>query len=96
MKYSFHPDAEIEFLNAVDYYEEIEQGLGLDFANEIYSAINRAYDMPDAWTSFNGPIRRSLAKRFPYGVLYIFEDDKIFIIAVMHLHRDPDYWTNRI
>jgi hypothetical protein len=31
----FHPDAEEEFLKAVDYYENIESGLGYDFALEV-------------------------------------------------------------
>lgn len=39
MKYSFHPEAEIEFIEAIGYYEERESGLGYDFAIEVYSAI---------------------------------------------------------
>ena len=32
MTYSFHPEAEAEFLEAIDYYEERAVGLGQDFA----------------------------------------------------------------
>jgi len=39
MTYSFHPEAEIAFNHAIDYYEEYEEGLGLEFASEIYEAI---------------------------------------------------------
>jgi len=35
-------------------------------------------------------------KRFPYGVLYSEEADGIFILAVMNLHRAPDYWKRRV
>jgi hypothetical protein len=41
-------------------------------------------------------IRRCLARRFPYGVLYFMEQGDILILAVMHLHRSPDYWKARI
>ena len=41
MKYSFHPEAEAEFVQAIEYYEECEAGLGYDFAVEVYSAIER-------------------------------------------------------
>jgi len=41
MKYLFHPEAEAEFAQAVEYYEEYEEGLGYDFAVEAYSAIER-------------------------------------------------------
>jgi len=40
-------------------------------------------------------IRRALVHRFPYGVLYVLERDRLLIIAVMHLHRQPGYWQNR-
>ena len=41
MRYVFHPEAEIEFVKAVEYYEEREKGLGYDLAVEIYSTIER-------------------------------------------------------
>jgi len=96
MTFSFHPEAEIEFLEAVDYYEESRQRLGYDFASEIYSTIDRIISFPEAWPIIKNDIRRCLTKRFPYGVVYSIEDDSIFIISIMHLHRKPNYWTNRI
>lgn len=39
MNYSFHPEAEAEFLYAIDYYEECEANLGVDFALEVHFAI---------------------------------------------------------
>ncbi len=39
MRFYFHPEAEKEFMNAIDFYEEIESGLGYEFAIEVYSAI---------------------------------------------------------
>ncbi len=48
-----------------------------------------------AWPVLEGDIRRSLVNRFPYGVLYSEERDKIFIVAVMNLYREPGYWKQR-
>lgn len=42
MTFSFHPEAERELREAVDYYEEIEPGLGYDFSVEVYSGVQRA------------------------------------------------------
>ncbi|MCG6937312.1 MAG: type II toxin-antitoxin system RelE/ParE family toxin [Gammaproteobacteria bacterium] len=95
MNFSFHPEAENEFNKAIDYYEEMELGLGYDFAQEVYSTIIRSVKLPKAWTVLDGDIRRSLVRRFPYGVLYSEEQEGIFIIAVMHLHRNPGYWKQR-
>jgi plasmid stabilization system protein ParE len=96
VKYSFHPEAEAEFVQAIEYYEECEAGLGYDFAVEVYSAIERTMAYPKAWPIIEEDIRRSLVRRFPYGILYAEEDEELFIVAVMHLHRDPDYWKHRI
>ena len=41
MSFAFHPEAEKEFNEAIDYYEDIELGLGYDFALEVLSAIKR-------------------------------------------------------
>ncbi|WP_082926117.1 type II toxin-antitoxin system RelE/ParE family toxin [Halomonas sp. G11] len=96
MSVRFHPEAEAELAESTEYYEDIEPGLGWDFALEVYSAIERAHRHPEAWTLLEGDIRRSLVRRFPYGVLYALENDDVFVLAVMHLHREPNYWKNRL
>ncbi len=95
MSFSFHPEAEDEFNNAINYYEDIEPGLGYDFALEVYSTIQRSVEFPKAWAILEGEVRRSLVSRFPYGVLYSEEPTGIYILAVMDLHRNPGYWKRR-
>ena len=41
MKFYFHPQAEAELNDAVEYYDLCEFGLGLEFAEEVYSTIGR-------------------------------------------------------
>ena len=95
MTFSFHPEAETEFLAAARYYEECENGLGADFMIEVYSAIRNILDYPTAWTCIDNEVRRCLVNRFPFAILYSIESSDIFILAVMNLHRDPDYWKQR-
>jgi hypothetical protein len=96
MNYSFHPEAEIELNATIAYYEEVEEGLGYDFSVEVYSAVERAASHPIAWPMIDDDIRRCLVRRFPYGILYSVESDKIYVVAVMNLHREPDYWKSRL
>ena len=96
MNFRFHPEAEAELNLSIDYYESIEPGLGYDFVLEVYETIQRVVEFPTAWTILDGDVRRSLVKRFPYGVLYSEEADGVFILAVMNLHRAPDYWKHRV
>lgn len=95
MKFLFHPEAETEFLAAIDWYEERTTGLGTDFAAEIHAAIQRAVAMPLAWPRVDGEIRRVLTSRFPYGIFYAVDGSSLYILAVMHLRRAPDYWRQR-
>ncbi|PHS19652.1 MAG: plasmid stabilization protein [Kangiella sp.] len=95
MSFYFHPAAEMEFNDAISYYEGIESRLGFDFSLEVHSAIKRAELMPKAWALIDGSVRRSLTARFPYGVLYSQYETGIYILAVMNLHRQPDYWKYR-
>ena len=34
--------------------------------------------------------------RFPYGLIYGLEKDKIIVVAVAHLHRNPRHWADRL
>jgi plasmid stabilization system protein ParE len=98
MKYFFHPKAKEEFVEAINYYEECSPGLGLEFSKEIHSTIQRIINFPNAWLKFSENTRRCLTKRFPFGVIYQFSEDKneVIILAIMQLNRTPDYWKNRI
>lgn len=92
---SFHPEARKELLVSIDYYEKCKPGLGLDFAKEVYAAIERIKSFPTAWPSISLHTRRCLVNRFPFGILYAADKKGILIVAVMELHRRPGYWKKR-
>ncbi|MFH0726092.1 MAG: type II toxin-antitoxin system RelE/ParE family toxin [Pseudomonadota bacterium] len=95
MKFFFHEDAEIEFDKAVDYYEDCRQGLGMDFAQEVYTAIFRITQFPEAWSAMSENTRRCLVNRFPFGIIYQVKSGSVRIIAVADLRRRPNYWLGR-
>lgn len=95
MNFDFHPEAGQEFEAAVAYYEECAPSLGMSFAAEVREAIQRAIIMPFAWQQVEKEIRRVLVHRFPYAVLYSAREEWLFILAVMHLRREPGYWEHR-
>ena len=66
MTYYFHEEAEKEFNQAIDYYEECQPHLGVEFAEEVFQTIQRILKFPDAWQTLHQDIRRCLTKRFPY------------------------------
>ena len=95
MKFYFHEDAEAEFDRTIEYYENSRPGLGLEFAQEVYSTIARIIKFPDAWSPMSENTRRCLINRFPFGIIYQLKSGYVRIIAVADLRRRPNYWRNR-
>jgi len=95
MKFYFHEPAEMEFVRAVEYYEDCRIGLGIEFAQEVYATIARIIQHPEAWSSLSKNSRRCLVNRFPFGVIYQVKSDHVRIIAVADLRRRPGYWLDR-
>ncbi len=59
-------------------------------------SVKSIVDHPKTWPLLEGEIHRRLIGRFPYAILYSDEKHTIFILAVMHLRREPSYWKKRI
>jgi len=91
----FHPDAESEMIDASAYYETQQSDLGRRFLATVQDAINRILFNPRLYPVVELNVRRCLTKTFPFGVLFREMPGKIVIMAVMHLHRDPDCWKSR-
>jgi plasmid stabilization system protein ParE len=96
MRFHFHPDADAEFDRAVEYYEQCQPGLGLEFAEEVYATIARITEYPDAGPVMSKNTRRCLTNRFPFGLIYQIKTNALCIIAVANLHQRPGYWKERI
>ena len=57
--------------------------------------VYRIGESPNRYPEIDEDVRRCMARKFPYAVLYIIEPDYLLILAVMHCSREPNYWKNR-
>lgn len=89
------PEAENDLSEAYSWYSGQVQGLGDDFLAEVDSALASVAEFPEKCALIHKQARRSLVRRFPYGVFYIVEPGEIVVLAVMHLARDPELWKKR-
>lgn len=92
----FHPLAERELIESARFYEARSGGLGGDFIRQVERTLAQIVLHPEAGTFFSGTIRRRLVQRFPFAVLYQPAPEELWVIAVMHLHRRPGYWKDRL
>ena len=96
MKYSFHPLAVEELNNSIDYYEDKNPDLGLEFCKEIYNTIQRILQFPKAWSKISKNCRRCLTQRFPYGIIYQIKENEILIVSIMQLNQKPRSFKKRL
>jgi hypothetical protein len=92
----FHPEAEAEMVSAGVFYETRQKDLGKRFLASVQAALNRIQVNPLLYRELEQNVRRCLTLTFPFGVVFRIMPDKYVVIAVMHLHRDPDYWKSRV
>ena len=94
--HTFHPEADAEYAEAAEYYTGDGLALGGRFYEEIEALIVAITSAPGRFREFDPPARRHLAKGFPFAVVYLDEPERVWIVAVMHLHRAPGYWRDRL
>ena len=95
MKYTFHPHAEKELNDTENYYNDIREALGERFLEEIEITISRIRKFPKACQPVSRIHRRCRLSGFPYGIVYRLKPNEIRVLAVMHLHREQNYWMYR-
>ena len=96
MKARFLLPARRELNEAVRYYNAQRVRLGEEFRDEAWETVLRIKEFPQAWHPLGGEIRRCQMRGFSFGVIYEPSEIEIVIIAIAHLHREPEYWRIRM
>jgi hypothetical protein len=96
MQIYFTEPAAIELADAFDFYEIQLQGLGKEFITELEETIQLISNFPELWSENSKHTRKAVLKRFPYNLVYSVYYDNIYIIAVAHQNRKPEYWIDRL
>ena len=96
MRVIFHPEAHEEMIEFARFYEGRSEGLGSDFLTAVEETTRRIQRSPKAGAIDSANVRKRLVSGFPFTILYEIHPDRIYIAAVMHQHRRPGYWRERI
>lgn len=88
-------EAAAEFADAIDRYESIEPGLGVRLKEEVKSGVDWIAEQPELPRVRSKGYRRLNLKVFPYYIAYILHADVIWVLAIAHSARLPEYWITR-
>ena len=91
-----HSEAITELDSAIAYYEKRKVGLGLDFLSEVEQYLGKIQQNPNLGALYKASgLRRYVMQRFPFLIFYAELEEFIWIVAIAHGKRRPDYWRRR-
>lgn len=85
----FHPGVEEDVAAVYDHYEQFDPALPGRFEARLAEQIERIEMFPESGALLFESYRRVLLKRFPYMAVYVVRDERIDVLAVMGVQRDP-------
>lgn len=95
LPYQLHPLAAAEIEEAENWANGQSPGRGDLVREAIYETIEFVCTHPRVGVPHRGRIRKRRVQGFDYAVLYADTPDLIYVVAVPHASRQPDYWLNR-
>lgn len=96
MQVEFAEPALIELDDAIEYYEMQSTGLGRKFLDEVSETLDLIDRFPQAWSKNSEHTRKAVLSSFPYNLIYSILGKKIYVIALAHQNRPPEYWIDRL
>jgi len=87
----FHPKAEKEFLESVNWYENALWGLGDNFITETTVILKHIQNNPVLFQKKKLQLREAPVKNFPFIIIYKINEKEniIMILSVFHTSRNP-------
>jgi toxin ParE1/3/4 len=89
------PEAEYDVEEAYRWYEDHRPGLGSDFILCVEEGLAKILRDPEMYQVVHKKVRRLLIRRFPYGIFYVWDQNRVVVLAVAHVRRDPKQWESR-
>jgi plasmid stabilization system protein ParE len=68
----------------------------LRFKRDVREAALSIAESPILFPIELREVRRNVMNQFPYTLRYMLRGEEVWIMAVSHQHRRPDYWVERV
>ena len=96
MQVNIHELAAKELDDAIEWYELQSNGLGERFKNAVINQVDKIKIHPSWYLIEDDDVYKAYVPKFPFKILFTFENNIISIWAIAHRHRKPWYWQNRL
>ena len=85
------PEAQREWNEAVDWYDEREPGVGLRFNSVVWDQLKTLAAHPERFPMAGRLARKAKIKGWPYSIFFVANETQrqIKILAVWHAKRNP-------
>lgn len=97
--YAFHPEAEEELFDAIDYLDTQREGYGALLADAAASILDSITENPLRYPVVSESQRRRALLPTPfhksYAVYFDFDGEKVVILCFFNNRRDPSVWQRR-
>lgn len=81
---------------ASDWYQREAPHVASTFRRAVREAHERIGNNPWQYPDVYRGVRRALIHRFPYGVFFRLQEERVQVIAIVHQARDPGVWKRRV
>jgi toxin ParE1/3/4 len=90
------PETEADIAEAYDWYASRGAGLGADFLEAVGAALDDIQQSPQRFPRMHENVQRARLRRFPYGIFFLQDAQRIVVMACMHGRRDPRRLLERL
>lgn len=89
------PEAAAELRQARAWYDDVRPSLGERFALAVDATVEAIAERPLQFPVVHRGRRRAGVRKFPYGIFFEVQPERVVIIACFHAKRDPRQWQAR-
>lgn len=89
-------EAREEFFAAALFYDINSPKLGQELVAEVERILAMVVEYNEIGLATSHNCRRVIVRRFPFSIFYQVRGDVIYVIALAHQHRNPNYWRARV
>ena len=95
MQVDFHPAATEELEMSAAWYAQRSLDAARGFAIEVDAALKKVQCDPLRFPHIDHRHQACGIERYPFQIVFRHDGAKIYVVAIAHAKRRPNYWSER-